>query len=426
MLFTVDANSPFYHEEQKGSVFYAESWALTHLLFTSDRKMHSNHVGDYMTMLSRHEDPVAAAAKAFGDLGQLQKTLSEYIDRHAYIDFILTSAAAPIDESAYKVQTLTEVQADAVRADVLAYVQRVGDSRALLDAVLKADPDNAQAHETMGFLAFRKGDLDEALKWYGEAVKLDSQSYLAHYYFASLSMQQSGRADDEAIESSLRTSIKLNPRFAPAYDRLASFYGMRHENLDEAQKLIVQAIKLDPGSFSIRMNAASVFTTMNQYDNAAVVLRSAIKLARDPAEVAMVQSRLAQLDGIREARTQMSASSSVQAGTVPGTTIMVATETGPKHPIEPADGPKHEALGVIRGVKCSYPSVIEFRVEGAGKAVSLYNNNYFKMEFTASGFTPEGTMHPCDDLEDMKARVQYAESSDKTVDGQAISIELRK
>ena len=28
-LFTVDYNSPYYHEENKGSIFYAESWALT-------------------------------------------------------------------------------------------------------------------------------------------------------------------------------------------------------------------------------------------------------------------------------------------------------------------------------------------------------------------------------------------------------------
>ena len=35
-LFAVDAQSPYYHEENKGSIFYAESWALTHYLFTKD------------------------------------------------------------------------------------------------------------------------------------------------------------------------------------------------------------------------------------------------------------------------------------------------------------------------------------------------------------------------------------------------------
>lgn len=31
-LITVDQHSPYYHEEDKGSMFYAESWALTRYL----------------------------------------------------------------------------------------------------------------------------------------------------------------------------------------------------------------------------------------------------------------------------------------------------------------------------------------------------------------------------------------------------------
>ena len=65
-LFKVDAQSPYYHEEQKGSVFYAESWALTHFLMVTDHDKHTNRIGDYMTMVSQNEDPVAAAEKAFG------------------------------------------------------------------------------------------------------------------------------------------------------------------------------------------------------------------------------------------------------------------------------------------------------------------------------------------------------------------------
>jgi tetratricopeptide (TPR) repeat protein len=423
VLFKVDAKSPYYHEEQKGSVFYAESWALTHYLFTTDKKMHTSHVTDYLNRMSHHEDPVAAAEKTFGDLNKLQTNLEAYIGHSAYMDFILSSAAAPIDESAYKVSALTETQSDAARADVLAYVQRTKESHALLNEVLKSDPNNAQAHETMGFLEMQQGHMDEARKWYEAAVKLDSQSYLAHYYFAAMSMRQGTGVKDEEIESSLRTAIRLNPRFAPSYNELADFYGMRHKSLDEAAKLAIQAIKLDPGSLSVRMNSASVFMNLGRYDDAAVIMRSAIKLAKSPDEVAMVQSRLVQLD---QFKAGAQANMSVNGRGVPAGQAIVMNNPGPKHPTEPANGPKHEALGVIRGVKCSYPSVIEFKVEAADKTVSLYSNDYYKLEFSALGFQPSDELHPCDDIEGVKARVQYAESSDKSVDGQAISVELRK
>ena len=110
---------------------------------------------------------------------------------------------------------------------MLVYNQRPKDAQALIDSVLRDDPKNAIAHETMGYLKFREGDKEAARKWYGEAVKLDSQSYLAHYYYAVMSMGPNGAGQDPEIESSLRTCMKLNPEFAPAYDALAMYYGSR-------------------------------------------------------------------------------------------------------------------------------------------------------------------------------------------------------
>lgn len=425
VLFKIDASSPYYHEEEKGSIFYAESWALTHYLQISDREKGTHRLSDYMTLLSHHEDSLSAAVQAFGNLKQLQSELENYIRAGAYKQFVLSSTAAPIDETTYKVSMLTKAQADAARADVLAGVGRTQDARALLESVLKTEPNNVEAHETMGFVEFREGNRDAARKCYEEAVKLDSQSYLAHYYFAVMSRSTGDRAQEASIEASLQAAIRLNPRFAPAYDQLASFYGMRHEKLEEAKGLSLRAIALDPGQFSFRINAANVFMTMERYSDAQTVLRSAEKLAKNPAEVEMVRSRIAQLDLIQASQAQHKADMAVQPN-MQTTQAIAIVGNAPKHPAEPADGPKHSADGVIRGVTCSYPSQIDFRVEKSGKTVTLYSNNYFKIDLTELGSTPSDHMNPCTDFEGMKARVQYAASSDKTVDGQVTAVELHK
>jgi tetratricopeptide (TPR) repeat protein len=428
-LFKVDANSPYYHEEEKASVFYAESWALTHYLEVTDRQKGTNRISDYMLLVSQHEDPAVAAEKAFGDLKKLQSALENYIRASSYMQFILNSAAAPLDEASYKSKALTQAEADAYRADFLANVKRTEDARTLLDAVLKADPKNVQAHETMGFLAFRDGDTEAARKWYEEAVKLDSQNYLAHYYFAVMSMSGGIPPDYAEVETSLRAAIRLNPRFAPAYDRLAGLLAMRHENLEEAHALNLHAVQLDPGNLAFRMNAATVLTTMSRYTEAAAVLRAAVKMAANPNEVAMVESRLKQVEAIESLGAQpdrMVTAPPKSAVDIQTAEKVVDIDAGPKHPTEPPDGPKHMAVGVIRGVQCSYPAAIEFHLETVKKPVSLYSNNYFKIEFTALGFTPKGNLDPCKDIEGMKARAQYAESSDKSVDGQVIAVELRK
>jgi Tfp pilus assembly protein PilF len=429
-LFKVDASSPYYHEEQKGSVFYAESWALTHYLEMNDKQMNTRRLGDYVELLSKHQDPVTAAAQAFGDLQQLQKNLDAYVANARYQYFRMT-ASTTIDPSKFQVKALTLPQANAIRADLLAYNQRTKDARALLDIVLRDDPNNTLAHETMGYLSFREGDRDAAQKWYEQAIKLDSQSYLAHFYYAAISMQSGGTDHDAAVEASLREALKLNPAFAPSYDRLAVFYGMRHKQLDEAHSLSLRAVELDPSNISYRMNAANVLVESDQYQYAINVLTASIKVARTPEEVAALENRIKELEGF-EARREQPAKANQQLAEnvrIRATDITIhnsAIAKPPKHPTEELRGPKYIVTGVIRGVQCTYPAVIEFKVQAAGKSFDVYSNNYFKVDFTAANFTPKQDIHPCADLEGFKARIEYSPVSDKSVDGQIASVQLSK
>jgi tetratricopeptide (TPR) repeat protein len=428
-LFKVDASSPYYHEEQKASVFYAESWALTHYLEVTDRERGTHRIPDYVSLVRQHQDPVVAAETAFGNLKELQSALEGYIRAGNYKEFIISSAAAPLDEAAYQSKPLTQAQADADHADFLAYVQRTADARSLLDTVLKAEPDNAQAHETMGSMAYREGDTDAARKWYGEAVRLNPQSFLANYYFATLSMHGGNLSNAAEVEACLRAAIRLNPDFAPAYDQLAGLLAMRHEDLDEAHVLNLHAIELEPGNLAYRMNAATVLMTMSRYDDAAAVLRNSAKAAKNPHEEAILQRQLKQIESIQALGANPSAMITAPlTGQVDIETVEKVVDVVPpaKHPTEKPDGPKHMAVGLISKVQCSYPAELEFQVETAKKPVTVYSNNYLKIDLTALGFTPKGDMNPCKDFEGMKARVQYAESSDKTVDGQVIAVELRK
>jgi hypothetical protein len=60
------------------------------------------------------------------------------------------------------------------------------------------------------------------------------------------------------------------------------------------------------------------------------------------------------------------------------------------------------------------------------QSVSLYRNDFKQIDFIAANFTPKGDLNPCTDIEGLKAKVQYAEVSDKSVAGQIITVELSK
>jgi tetratricopeptide (TPR) repeat protein len=428
VLFKVDQSSPYYHEEQKGNVFYSESWVLTHYLQVSDKEKGTHRLFDYVVLMSRHEDPVVAAEKAFGDLKQLQSALEGYIRANSYRQFMMNSAAAPIDESSYRVRTLTQIEADAARADVLANVGREKEARAVIDSILQADPSNVHARETLGMLAIRNGNKEEARKWFGEAVRLDSRSYLTNYYFAAMSMDLSASDQDGAIEAALRTAMNLNPKFAPAYDRLAILCGTRLHKQEEALTLSLKAVQLDPGNVYYRMNEAMILTILDRYPDAAAVLQAALKLAKNAGELGIVQGRLNEVKQMQEAQAESRREADAERAAAQERKVeerVVLSKTKPKHPSE-ANGPKHTALGTIHGVTCGYPAVLELKVDTGKKILALYNNDFMKLDLTVVGFSPQGNINPCTDFEGFKARVQYAESEDKTVDGQVFAIELRK
>jgi tetratricopeptide (TPR) repeat protein len=468
VLFRVDRNSPYYHDEQKGSVFYAESWALVHMLEITDSQNHTHRFQNYLDMCRNNEDPVIAGQKAFGDLKALQNELYSYIERSLYMEFVLNSAAAPIDESTYQTQSLTQSQADAARAGILVGVGRLAEAKSLAESVLASDANSSEAREALGFLALREHDSGTAAKWLGEAVKLDSNNYLAYYYFAQLTMGHFGEADPDFIEKSLRSAIRLNPRFAPSYDMLARVLSNEHKDLDEAHRMNVKAIELDPGQLGYRMNATNILMEQGKFEDAANVMRAALKVSKSPSQQQMIQARIDEIERIVGARKGQESSGVVtlkgggeapqntgqlvvlaespdgngatgSKGSMPQVTVardgaaqigqtdgVVDIPKVPTHPAAAANAAHHTLQGVIHQVQCGYPSVLELQLVGASKTVTLFNNNYYKIELAALGFNPSGSIDPCNNIEGMKAKIEYAEAADKEADGQVLSITLMK
>jgi tetratricopeptide (TPR) repeat protein len=428
VLFKVDASSPYYHEEQKGSVFYAESWALTHYLMIKDHETHNPRIGMYAHLVGNGADPVTAAQEAFGDLRQLEIALHAYIDHGEYKALALPSAAAPIDESNFKARPLSPADAEAAQADVMAYDQRTDDAHSLADTVLKEDPNNIQAHETLGFLESRAGKLEEARKWYGEAIKLGSQNFLDYYYCATFAM---GSDNDEA-EADFRAAIKLNPNFAPPYDRLAQLLARQRDHLDEAHMLNVQAIQLEPDNIAFRVNAAYVLDEMSRSKDAMNVMKGAAQAARNQRDTAEIQSAIQRLEQNQQRRTEMIEAEQQQAATAATSQTVTVNQSVvdivPKRPTLPADGPRLTASGVIHDVKCSYPSVIEFSVAGQdGKKVALYNNDFSKIELSAAANVKVAeTVYPCSDFDGKTVRAQYVKGQSADGYGQIVAVELMK
>jgi TonB family protein len=361
-LFAVDPHSPYYHEENKGSIFYAQSWALTHYFKDKDDLEGTHRINDYLDLLQRNVDPMAAAAQAFGDLSHLQLDLRKYVVGGEYAISEITGST-DVDDSSFTVQTLSQIQSDAFRAEFLAHEGRVSDARTLAMGILRDDSANVAARETLGYLAYREDRFDESRKWLQEAIKLDPNNFAAHYWFAAASIRKgaSDKASQAAIEESLRTAIKLNPSFFPAYDALAVFFAQRSTNLVEAHDLIDKAVQLGPAVPELRVDQAQILALINKDQQAIEALNMALKMSHTPEQSAAVSNVLQSMQKLAAEKKKYHGQNNSIVLLHPGapaggtaTQRSSATETGPKAVYAPqveyteeARRAKHQGVCVV-------------------------------------------------------------------------------
>lgn len=376
-LFTVDEESPYYIEEKKASVFYAEAWALTHYLMLKDYQEKTRKVGEYSELVDEKVDPVTAAVRVFGDLKKLQRALDAYIDQRSFNHFE-TKMPVRIDESEFAVERIGPVQAKAVEADFLACDGRAEQARALLQEVWQQDPRNASAHETLAVL---------------------------------------DAAAQEQREHQLLEDVRLNPSLAAAFDRLATFYWKGDKNLEEASALESKAVSLDGANIEYRITLARILLRVGRPQSAARVLEDATKAAGTPEESEAMGELLA--DARRSAAEQTPEQAEVPAEKSPAERRSSNGEQG-----FVTKGPHRFAVGVLKGVHCEPPN-LELTVASRSQTLTLQAENFYKIQFTAL-FTPTGELEPCNDLEDRLAKVEYVESADATELPRLIAVELRK
>lgn len=444
-LFAIGYDSPYYHEQDKGSVFYGESWALTHMLFTEDFGKPDGRLHAYAVNLTRGESSVVAAEHAFGDLAKLQQGLEGYI-QHGDYRLLNMQFKSSVDEKALQVEPVPTADADATRADVLARSGRAKEAETLLQSVLAASPDNAEAHETLGQMRLREGDQAGALKAYDRAVALHSSSFLAYYYAGVLAMRD-GPAAPEAAGDNLRKAVELNPGFGPALDALAEFDTQHRDKLDEALQMSLRAVGADPGKMQYRLDAAEVRMARNEIPSAVSALQYAVKVAKTPEDRDQASGRLKRVQDYQQAVEQSDALQAegqremAEAASAPppsGHTAEVRDKTGnvlhtyalitPDHkfPDSPSTGPKHTITGRLAEVGCFYPKGMTLKVQSSSKPVVLYSNDMYTINYTSGNFTPEKELNPCLEFNGLKATITYRSVEDATVSGQIISMELNK
>ena len=173
-LLKADHTSPLYNEDSRVNDFYAESWALTHMLLMG-QPPRVKELSAYLEQVNNGVDEKQAWEQIFGT-SRTETDFRRYVTRptmsYGMIDFSEKVAAAPIAET-----PLSSAAATSFLAGLMMHLN-VDAAAKLLAPALAQEPGNALAAITMAQIDLARHDSNGAAKrimalgaiddWFGE------------------------------------------------------------------------------------------------------------------------------------------------------------------------------------------------------------------------------------------------------------------
>lgn len=212
-LFAVDQTSPYYNDPEKMQIFYAESWALTHLLAISEN--YSRRFNTFLYTVSNGRTAREALGTVYGkDVATVQADLDEYLKRRT-LPALLYDIRVESTPEQVTIAALSKAELDLSVADLLSSNATAGaEAEIKVQQLAREHPEEAGFEESLGYVALRAHESDQARVHFGNAVERQSNDPVTIYNSARLE-QEAGAPPGEVIPL-LQRALELNPNYAPA------------------------------------------------------------------------------------------------------------------------------------------------------------------------------------------------------------------
>lgn len=438
-LLALDHFSPHYNERDKVSIFYAQSWALTHYLVFVDK---NRKLKLLLQELAKQTADIEAARLALGDLKDLEQKLDEYVRRSSYAYWHI-QMPTELDESKFQTRELTEAESAAVRGDFLVHSSRPKEAARFLEEALRLDPRLAGAHESMGLLYLKSNQQKKAIDCFLKALNLNSQSYLAHYYCGAHRVWNDADAGSgPPAEVALKKAVELNPNFAPAYAALAALYSKSGEQMALALDMALKASRLEPGDITYRVGVGDILLNLARFAEAEKLGQALLAAARSPVdrdvaerfiedtrrrksqdeERKELERQIAEAGSRREAESKASERQNAGAGR--------AVETNQNQPQAGKAGTTATNTEIVSGtigrVECQLSDAMLVPLQAGAQKLLLHSRNFRNITYFSSTWTPPDPFLPCSQLQGLTVRVKYYPLTGMRYDGEIESLEVLK
>jgi hypothetical protein len=204
------------------------------------------------------------------------------------------------EEASVTVAPAPAVEVEYHLGNLLALSRRFEEAEAQYRKASAADPASSLPHEGLGVLALYRQDQEAAKAAFGEAVKRDSKSATALYFYARALAEEPGEARKSAV-AVIERSIAVNPDFARSHALMARVLRLERE-YEKAAAAGRRAVDLAPEDAYARIEYAMALVEGGKYDEGRAQLVRILENGDDEGLRSFAQNTIAQLDRLAESR----------------------------------------------------------------------------------------------------------------------------
>jgi tetratricopeptide (TPR) repeat protein len=286
-LLSITDVKPLLDEDNRSNLFYAQSWALVHLLLNRDPERQG--MARYKALSEKGVSQEEAVTSAFGvDVATLDKELNQYVRQLA-----LTAMQWKLPTAVTTDALVAHQIADGLAAPYLAHMQfrvrRYDEAEQRAIAALAAAPRSATANAVTAALRLHQDRLDEA--WAALSTDHAYDDFFDHYMIASIVddyLRAAGPDDDHAgmaqkmFRQHSLAAAGLRPRVSQAWHFVAQAHA-RLDELDGAAKAIERALGMAPANEHYIFTWAEVLARKKEFVRSRDVLGVLIAYGRSDA-----------------------------------------------------------------------------------------------------------------------------------------------
>jgi Flp pilus assembly protein TadD len=302
-LLSVTHDSPHYNERGKAGLFYAQSWALVHLLYLEERAQKAGLMSKYLKAIEGKQDPVAAGREAFGNLELFLPTLVAY-SRQTTFRFLVAPLKVKLAEKDFGVRSMDPVEPLVIQAEVLTYGREPKEAVACLQQAIALAPRFPGVLVAKGLAQYLQGEQEPARTSLEEAQRLGSKDFRVPLYLARLAREGRGSTETDRgrILGWLEETLRLAPDCPDAHMHLSQ--ELIRDPFQQYQAIMEgrRAVALDPRNLAYRASLGTIYLRFGREEEARAVAVQLDRLARTPAEKAIAASYAGVLARSQEAK----------------------------------------------------------------------------------------------------------------------------